>query len=454
MPCGLSRARACTCAPHASQESEELQSQLAAIEKAALEQYNQVDAPMRAACGRGADGGPSRAPVSGVGATGAAAAAPQPSAGLPPGWSVQLSPQGVPFYYDAATRTSHWQLPAGCAQPHGAAAPVGCCAAAGAGHSAAAGAAPTAAGTGGVPQHGLPAGWSCAWTAQGVPYWVNVLTRESSWSPPQPAAAQQQPLPAAAGAAVAPAAAAAAAAAEAAPAAAAGSAAAAAPTAEAPCAASSGHGAPAAAQAPQPAQAQEPAQAEVDEASGLGAWTTVAVRPLEPLSAEARRELVGSDEEEEEAQAAHEKAADALERQARRMREAAGRARAGRTGGSEAEEGSAPSAAKPREAWADIVERMEDEGAGGDEAAIDSSGLLLGDNLVAHLQSHFPTKGTGGRALSGTAAGARDGGPTEQQRGEAEAAEEVAPQVDFKRRKVGAGKANHRRRAGGSAEDA
>lgn len=92
---------------------------------------------------------------------------------------------------------------------------------------------------------------------------------------------------------------------------------------------------------------------------------------------------------------------------------------------------------------------MEEEGAGGDEAQLDAAGLLLGDNLVSHLRSHFPT---------GSADGAADApaARAEPSRGAQPApadAEGELPQVDFKRRRLGAGKAANRRRLGASAED-
>lgn len=373
-------------------EKDDLDSQLAAIEKAALEQYNLTDVQrsgLSAAGPSSAAGAPRPTPVPPAPAVSASGAA------LPAGWSVQLGPQGVPFYYDANTRSSHWTLPAHmqAPQPHARPPPP--------------------------PPPAIAAGWACASAPDGRPYWYNSSTQQSSWQPPSGAqpggATAASGAPATSDVADAPAAA--------------PPAAAAAPSAEREARPAPPPEAAAAAAPPPPA---EPA---VEEATGLGGWTTVAVRVVEELAPDSDAEY---DDDDDERRARAKGAANAAEALERRARAAAGRARSGE----DAVVASANGAS--RETWADIAQRIDEDGAGGDEAALDAQGLLLGDNLVAHLQSHFPTKprAEGAEASAAAAPLGAAGAAT------AAAADEAVPEVEFKRRKVSGVKASARRKPG------
>ncbi|KAG8468228.1 hypothetical protein KFE25_013311 [Diacronema lutheri] len=345
-------------------EADELQSQLAAIEKAALEQYNQVDAPARTASAA------ARAECAGCAGCGPWAAAGPPHA-------------------------AHVEL--------------------------------------GV---NLPTGWVCVRTAQGMPYYANAHTGQSSWTPP-PLRPEAPPCPPEPSDAPTPCAA----------------------NADGPSAAASVRSADAPLDAaPPPAMcagadcapiADEPHEPQVDASSGLGVWTTVAVRTVEEVRGHGQRDAESSDDEREREE--HARGEDAETRAESRMRAAAGRAH-GSAAGQVPREDEGGAGAKPREAWAHIVERMEEEGgAGGDEAQIDSAGLLLGDNLVAHLQSHFPSRADGGRGGPAPSGHAPPPAAAERSCGEAPPApleEEVDVPIEFKRRKVGAGKATNRRKVG------
>lgn len=405
------------------QEADELQSQLAAIEKAALEQYNQVDAPARTASAGG-----SAMPGQALQAR-AFAGGP----GMLPNWSAPGA-----RHADSATGSCCSQLPAhlacaGRAHLPSAAARAECAGCAGCGPWAAAGPPHAAHVELGV---NLPTGWVCVRTAQGMPYYANAHTGQSSWTPP-PLRPEAPPCPPEPSDAPTPCAA----------------------NADGPSAAASVRSADAPLDAaPPPAMcagadcapiADEPHEPQVDASSGLGVWTTVAVRTVEEVRGHGQRDAESSDDEREREE--HARGEDAETRAESRMRAAAGRAH-GSAAGQVPREDEGGAGAKPREAWAHIVERMEEEGgAGGDEAQIDSAGLLLGDNLVAHLQSHFPSRADGGRGGPAPSGHAPPPAAAERSCGEAPPApleEEVDVPIEFKRRKVGAGKATNRRKVG------
>lgn len=415
-----------------SQGRDTLEKQLADIEKAALEQYNAVDAPGAPGAGAGSALGARPTPAVAAGASGAHAgrmpAAPcaphaasglasgvgSGTSGLPAGWAAQRAPSGHVYYFHAATRQSQWHPPTAVhathtpAQPSLPAAP------------------PPPAGAGGSV---LLAGWAEQRTPQGWTYYVHPQSGRSQWERPAPPSAPTPSVDGAAGRA-----------APAAPAPAAELAVGVPPSAQ-PAAGSGDAGVsqtavprrpppPPPPGPPPPPPAAEAAPASATEEQGPdnspsadaapvhaapmpGGWTTVRVRAVQPEAPAA--EGAGAAEERAEPSAV------------------------GHTGAAPP-----PAGGTAEAAWAPIVERLDFAGAGGDEAATDAQALLVGGagTLVAHLQAHFPTSAAAAPAAASAVAEAMGSA----------AAPEEAPAVQFKRRKVERNKAGggfRRKRADG-----
>ena len=93
--------------------------------------------------------------------------APPPQAQLPPGWHALFDySRGLPYWFNDATKESHWSPPTVSPTVSPTAAPNG------AGSATAA----------------LPAGWHALRDSGGRPYWFNEATQQSQWQPPLPVA--------------------------------------------------------------------------------------------------------------------------------------------------------------------------------------------------------------------------------------------------------------------------